>query len=127
MRGAEAHPPPRGLPCFTRPPPPSPPRPSPPPSRSFYCQLIARDATAGAPSTLSIVETNTFKQLTHLQLTLRSATDAGVKSYLAALLALSREQCGALEAASAKLLAECTEKDETILRIRASAPPPPSP
>jgi hypothetical protein len=100
-----------------------------PPPRSFYCQLVARDSTAGAPSTLSIMETNSFKQLTHLQLTLRSATDAGVKSYLAALLALSREQCAALSATSAALRAECGEKEDAIQRLRAfpAPPPPPSP
>ena len=65
------------------------------------------------------METNSFKQLTHLQLSLRSATDAGVKSYLAALLALSREQCGALDASATALRAECSEKEGAIQRLRA--------
>jgi hypothetical protein len=74
------------------------------------------------------METNAFKQLTHLQLTLRSATDAGVKSYLAALLALSREQCGALDAAASALRADCSEKEEAFQRLRAFSPArPPSP
>ncbi len=38
---------------------------------------------------LSIVETNAFKQLTHLELGLRAAHDGGVKKYLAARLALA--------------------------------------
>lgn len=49
----------------------------------FYCQLVVRDTTPGSPSLLSIIETNAFKQLTHIQLSLRVATDAILKKYLA--------------------------------------------
>ncbi len=57
----------------------------------FYCQLSARDLSASSASTLSVIETNAFKQLTHLQLGLRVANDAGVKRYLAARLALANQ------------------------------------
>ena len=47
-------------------------------SSRYYCQLVAREAGPSGASTLSIVETNAFKQLTHLQLGLRAANDACV-------------------------------------------------
>ena len=40
-------------------------------SGSFGLQLSIRDPAPGAPSTLSVVETNPFKHLTHLSLSLR--------------------------------------------------------
>jgi hypothetical protein len=79
-------------------------------SGSFGLQLTIRDAAAAAaaPSILAVVETNAFKHLAHLSLSLRASNDAGLKRYLAARLqhtqaALRRSQesgaavAGALE------------------------------
>lgn len=41
----------------------------------------------GAPSAFSVVETNAFKQLTHLSFATRAGTDASVKRYLASRMA----------------------------------------
>lgn len=49
-----------------------------------YAALVTiRDPAPGSLSTLSIIETNRFKQLTHLQLSFRIGNDTIVKRYLA--------------------------------------------
>lgn len=52
--------------------------------------LHVRDPSPGAPSLLSMVETNHFKQLTHIQLKLTAGNDTTVKRYLAARLSQTK-------------------------------------
>lgn len=49
----------------------------------FSAYLTAKDPSPGGVSTLSIVETNAFKAITHISLQARVGTDAVVKRYLA--------------------------------------------
>jgi spindle assembly abnormal protein 6 len=63
----------------------------------YACVLSIKDPSPGCPSTLSVVETNHFKQLTHISLALRAGHDAAVKRFLAARLAQTK---GALARAS---------------------------
>jgi spindle assembly abnormal protein 6 len=61
-------------------------------SREYSCILTVRgDPTPGGTSCMSIVQTNHFKNLTHLSLQLRLATDASLKRYLAARLTYTKE------------------------------------
>jgi len=61
-------------------------------SREYSCILSVRgDPTPGGTSCMSIVQTNHFKNLTHLSLQLRLATDASLKRYLAARLIYTKE------------------------------------
>jgi len=61
-------------------------------SREYSCILTVRsDPTPGGTSCLSIVQTNHFKNLTHLSLQLRLATDASLKRYLAERLTYTKE------------------------------------
>jgi len=65
----------------------------------FYCALAtARDSPAGSPSTLSVVEVNPFKELTHINLGLRCGNDAAIKRYLAARLAQTQAALSASDA-----------------------------
>jgi spindle assembly abnormal protein 6 len=62
-------------------------------SREYSCILTVRgDPAPGGTSCMSIVQTNHFKNLTHLSLQLRLATDASLKRYLAARLTYTKEQ-----------------------------------
>jgi len=61
-------------------------------SREFSCILSVRgDPIPGGSSCMSIVQTNHFKNLTHLSLQLRLATDASLKRYLATRLTYTKE------------------------------------
>lgn len=59
------------------------PPPAPPCACRYMASLALRDSTAGSPSVFAILETNQFKQLTHLELSLRAGTDSSTKRYLA--------------------------------------------
>jgi spindle assembly abnormal protein 6 len=62
-------------------------------SREYSCVLTVRgDPIPGGTSSMSILQTNHFKNLTHLSLQLRLATDASLKRYLAARLTYTKEQ-----------------------------------
>lgn len=62
---------------------------------SRYLAVLTTASGSGA-SRLDVVETNRFKELTHLSLTLQAGTDAGIKHYLAARLALAESQAAQL-------------------------------
>ena len=51
---------------------------------SYGALITIRDPAPGSLSTLSIIETNRFKQLTHLQLSFRIGNDTIMKKYLTA-------------------------------------------
>ena len=57
---------------------------------------IAQLDTAGAKPSFSIIETNHFKEVTHLALMVRSGDDKAVKSYLAARLTRLKQRFGEL-------------------------------
>lgn len=76
---------------------------------------------------LSIVETNPFKQLTHLGVGLTAANDAGVKRYLAQRLATARSALAASDAAlqssrseAARLRTELTDARACVCGWRGS-------
>lgn len=61
-------------------------------SKEYSCVLTVRgDSSPGGTSCMSIVQTNHFKNLTHLSLQLRLATDASLKRYLAARLSYTKK------------------------------------
>ena len=81
----------------------------------FHAVLTTRDVSApGTPSVFSFVETNAFKQLTHLSFTTRAGTDSSVKRYLAARLAHVQAQLRAMSERAAT-------SEKTLADVRAAA------
>ena len=85
-------------------------------SISSHCSQsqAAAAAAASACSTFSLVETNYFKELTHLSLKLRAGNDAAVKAYLAARLRQLRGERAALSS-------QLTETADALARERETA------
>jgi spindle assembly abnormal protein 6 len=102
----------------------------------YACVLSIKDPSPGCPSTLSVVETNHFKQLTHISLALRAGHDAAVKRFLAARLAQTK---GALARASKSVETATAEIGRLKGQVEATcactvssppsstSPPPPPP
>ena len=65
-------------------------------------KFIAELAVRGSESRLSVIETNLFKQITHISLGFRPGSDAAVKQYLATRLTESRTQATSLRWVAAR-------------------------
>ena len=95
---------------------------------SFMATLTPRDASVpGTPSRFCLVETNNFKQLTHLSFSTRAGTDASTKRYLAGRFVQVRRQLHAaqdrlagLGAETSRLRADLAGVEAELLRTRAA-------
>ena len=89
------------------------------PSPDCFEAVLDTGASGGSQATLSIVESNHFKHLTHLALRFQPGTDQTIKAYLAGRLQLTEDRLERSETACANLSEQLAAQESETASVRA--------
>ena len=88
------------------------------PSPDCFEAVLDTGASGGSQATLSIVESNHFKHLTHLALRFQPGTDQTIKAYLAGRLQLTEDRLERSETACANLSEQLAAQESETASVR---------